>query len=388
MKSFLKVPRVILPKEPSSEWAVPACDQHTSDPPFWERIRKATEGKPSTYHFILPEVDLKGDIAALAEEIREKEYASLERGEVYKQDFGCVWVHRTTQSGTRKGIIACIDLEAYTYGEGEISPIRSTEAVVPKRVAPRVTIRKRALLEFPHALVFYRDKRDSLNKMLAKEQLEELYRIPLMEGGGEVAGYFLPKDLSDYVLDGLESGGEKAELLVADGNHSLVAAKTVWEEIKPTLSEEERYIHPARFMLVELVNLYDEAILFHAIHRVITGSDEAFIDRFTKKIKCKRVGNLLYSQLPPSSLSKIDEAIEECLFADGGEVDYVHMEEEEAIGKFAQSDKNGVCVYLKSFDKDDLYPIAKKGKNLPRKAFSVGEGNEKRYYLEGREISL
>ena len=53
-----------------------------------------------------------------------------------------------------------------------------------------------------------------------------------------------------------------------DGNH-FRNRKTCWEEIKKELSEEEIKTHPARFALVELMNIHDETLEFEPIQRVI-----------------------------------------------------------------------------------------------------------------------
>ena len=48
-----------MPQVDSMEkWAVIACDQFTSDPAYWERVRKNAEGAPSTINLILPEAEL------------------------------------------------------------------------------------------------------------------------------------------------------------------------------------------------------------------------------------------------------------------------------------------------------------------------------------------
>lgn len=71
---------------------------------------------------------------------------------------------------------------------------------------------------------------------------------------------------------------------VGDGNHSLGAAKRLWEELKPGLSPTERETHPARYSLVELVNLYEPALDFAPIHRVVFDTDgEAFREEWARR---------------------------------------------------------------------------------------------------------
>ena len=50
---------ILIPKNAEMEkWAVIACDQFTSQPAYWERVRKTAGDAPSTIHLILPEAEL------------------------------------------------------------------------------------------------------------------------------------------------------------------------------------------------------------------------------------------------------------------------------------------------------------------------------------------
>ena len=58
MNAFLPAD-ILFPQVDSMEkWAVIACDQFTSDPAYWERVRQHAEGAPSTINLILPEAEL------------------------------------------------------------------------------------------------------------------------------------------------------------------------------------------------------------------------------------------------------------------------------------------------------------------------------------------
>ena len=167
----------------------------------------------------------------------------------------------------------------------------------------------------------------------------------------------------------------------------MAAAKAYWEEVKQTLTEEERRYHPARFTLVEFVNLYDEAIVFHPIHRLVKEVDaEAFCDYFTKSVKCRRAGNVLYPALPANaeSVEKTDRLAEAFVRANGGKIDYIHGDENLAA---LAKEEDSVGISLKPIEKDGFFERLKGGGNFPKKTFSVGEDTEKRYYVEGREIS-
>ena len=52
-------------------------------------------------------------------------------------------------------------------------------------------------------------------------------------------------------------------------------------------------------------------------------------------------------------------------------------------------DDNADCavgILFEKLDKADLFKYVSKNGAFPRKTFSMGEGIEKRYYLEGRKI--
>lgn len=385
MRNCIRIPRIFIPREGFQQWSVIACDQHTSDRGYWERVAREVGDAPSTLRLILPEVYLGEDDEERIKQIHEQMYEALESEQIVKLNRGLILVERTTASGVRRGIVAAIDLEAYTTAYGESSPIRPSEEVVPSRLPPRIAVRRGAPLEFPHAIVFYRDKKNKVMRELLEEELEKLYDFELMEDGGHLKGYFIPEFIAADVAQELHTRGEPC-FAVADGNHSVAAAKAYWEEIKPKLTAAELRNHPARFTLVELVNVYDPAVVFHPIHRLVKGVErEAFCDYFTRAVKCRREGGVLYPALPAGAagVQKTDELVENFVRINGGSVDYIHGEED-LIRLAAEEDRVGIA--LKAIDKDDFFPRLKKGV-FPKKTFSLGEGSEKRYYLEGREIS-
>ena len=386
MKQVLRIPRVLLPREGFEKWAVIACDQFTSDRAYWQRVERSVGDAPSTLNFILPEAYLGEDDEARIAAVRENVYAALERDAVVKLNRGLVLTERATREGVRRGIVAAFDLEADSCERGVLSPVRSSEAVVAERMPVRVQLRAASPLEFPHALIFYRDKKGKAVKGLLREELEKLYDFDLMEGGGHITGWFVPAYMAAETLAAMHAKGDPA-FAVADGNHSVAAAKAHWENVKKTLTEEERVSHPARFMLAEFINIYDPAVTFHAIHRLVKETDaEAFCDYFTRRVKCRREGNVLYPAFAasPEAIAETDALLEAFIRADGGRVDYIHGQKE-LVRCAAQEGCAGVV--LPPIEKDDFFSFLKEGAALPKKSFSVGGSKEKRYYLEGREIS-
>ena len=191
---------------------------------------------------------------------------------------GFVLVQRQLDKGTRTGLIANVDLEKYSIKPTQKTKIRPTEDTVMERIPPRVEIRRPALLETPHILVLLNDPRKKVIEPLTvrAKKFPVLYDFDLMEKGGHIKGSFIgdAEEIADF-YERLNMIAEENDILfaVGDGNHSLATAKAVWEEIKETLSPEERKNHPKRFALVEVVNLYDEGLIFEPIHRVVFGVD-------------------------------------------------------------------------------------------------------------------
>lgn len=385
MKSCLRIPRVLIPREGFETWAVIARDQFTSDREYWKRVERCVGDAPSTLNFILPEIDLGEDDAARIEAERAAMYAALENDTLSKLTRGLVFTERTTRTGVRRGILVCIDLEQFSLEAGVSAPIRASEQVIPSRLTVRVAERRATPLEFPHTILFYRDKKDRAVKDLLREELEQLYDFDLMEGGGHLTGWFVPDYIAADVVNYLYTKGDPM-FAVADGNHAVAAAKQYWEELKPTLRQEELANHPARFTLVEMVNICDPAVVFHPIHRLVKDVEtEAFCDFVMRSVKCKREGNVITGL--PAGIAGVriaDELCEKFVRAGGGRIDYVHG------AKRLQScaaEEDCAGILLTAMDKEDFFPALKGGALLPKKAFSLGMSKEKRYYLEGREIS-
>lgn len=386
MRNCIRIPRIILPRKDFRHWAVIACDQFTSDRAYWDRVAQEVRNRPSTLQFILPEIDLGEDDEARIKEAGEWMRAALVEEWTEKLERGFILTERTVSSGIRRGLIVAIDLEAYSCRPGEVTPIRSSEEVVPDRLPVRIALRREATLEFPHAIMFYRDKKDRVMRDLLREDLEKLYDFDLMLGGGNLKGYFVPEFIAADIVQDLYSRGDPC-FAIADGNHSIAAAKAFWEEKKQELTERERRLHPARFALIEAVNLYDPAVVFHPIHRLVKETDaEAFCSFFSSQVRCKRDGNVLIPDLPAGAegAARTDEIVERYVRANGGKIDYIHGHDE--LFRLASAE-DCAGVLLKALEKEKFFAQLKGGRNFPKKTFSIGEATEKRYYLEGREIS-
>ena len=389
----LHLPEILLPADGTdmTKWAVNACDQFTSDYGYWREVENYVAGSPSTFNLIFPEIYLKERTEERIKRINSAMQEYLDGGVFKCVKGGFILVERTTESGTRTGILLAVDLEDYSFLKNDNAVIRSTEATVPERIPPRVEIRKDAPIELPHAMLLYND---SANTVLnSVERGKVLYDFDLQMNGGHIKGTFIENSLK--VAENLLSLKDKSGMLfaVGDGNHSLAAAKTCWDNLKKTLSEEEILSHPARFALCEAVNIYDHALNFEPIHRLLKCENaQEFISEYktsgNKKayivVKGKK-HEIPFSDNVPEGIQALDDSISKFIKTHGGEVDYIHGETE--LINFTQ-DKNCVGILLPAIAKTDFFNLIVTGGNLPRKTFSMGEGNEKRYYIEAKKIRV
>ena len=260
-------------------------------------------------------------------------------------------------------------------------------------------IRENATLELPHVLLLMNDSEKTVIESIEKGEL--IYDFDLLENGGHLAGYILSDFEAERVLaaiDELEMDApDNLVFAVGDGNHSLATAKTCWENIKKGLTDEEKENHPARFCLVELENIHDEALEFEPIHRVVFGADaDALIDgllkhypessfednggQHIKYVIGDKVGDV-YLKNTDSNLAV--GSLQNYLDSVGCEVDYIHGDQ--VVCDLAKKENN-VGFLLFGMEKGELFDTVIKDGALPRKTFSMGEANDKRYYFEAKKI--
>ncbi len=397
MSNYFKAADILLPKHCDFErWAVIACDQFTSDTAYWQRVREKADGAPSTLHMILPEAELAGATDETIQSINACMYRYLESGvfEEYKNSY--VYVERTLLNGTvRQGIVGMLDLEHYEYDPSLHPMISATERTVLERIPPRVAVRKDAPVELTHVLLLCEDEKHTLIEAVAdiKGSLPKLYEFDLMEGGGHIAGWLLSGEAAarfEAALDAYEQG---RVYLVGDGNHSLVTAKTCYENLKKTgINASE---HPARYALVELENIHTPAMAFEPIHRIITHTDpEKLLSDLSRICSDDGVGvewvmgsrhGCMNICTPQGELTVgvLQDFLDAWLQENPGQIDYIHGGDATAALAMQEA---AIGFLLPSMPKDALFPFVQGGRTLPRKTFSMGHGCEKRYYLEGRKI--
>lgn len=389
--SIFRPADIMIPQNLELEkWSVVACDQFTSQPEYWEEVSEIVGDSPSTLNLVYPEAFLSEDDARI-EKINTAMDNYIESG-IFKTYPNSFFLTERTLSGGRvkKGLIGQIDLEEYDFNKGSKSAVRATEGTVIERIPPRVKIRQGAPLELPHIIILINDPEDKVMKSVSKGNC--LYDFELMQSGGNLKGFIVTNN--DDVIGAIEEYENSAEdgfsYAVGDGNHSLATAKTCWENIKPTLSDEERKTHPARFCLCEIENIHNKAIEFEPIHRVVFGCNpEKLISDFKSSVSLGEGQVIEYSYGNTKgkiSLNCEGLAVGELQkFLDKGnfEIDYIHGAD--VAVKLAE--KPNTCAFLlPSPDKSALFKSVIADGALPRKTFSMGEANEKRYYMEAKMI--
>ena len=383
------VPELVIPNRrlDLSKFACIACDQYNAEPKYWDEVKEYVGKEPSSLYFIMPEAWLAKNGQPDSEEHQNHQDLLaanmkffLVDGSLDELDPGMMYVKRTIKNGKlRRGLVLAIDLERYEYTEGNKALIRATEKTVKERIPARAVIRSKAPLECPHIMLLYADKDNKLNNLLDEiSGNNPFYDFDLMKGAGHLTGYFISEEeklekIADTLLD-LKAKAEDGMLFaVGDGNHSLAAAKAHWDKIKKFIPEDQRNDHPARFALVELINLYDESMIFEPIHRIVKNIDPEDV----KKV----IGEGPYDlQALQPKLDEYLEAHPEAM------IDYIHGAET-AKKLEAEDPSHSLAIVFDSFDRDSLFKDVIKNGSLVRKSFSMGIADDKRFYFESRRIT-
>jgi hypothetical protein len=391
----LHVPRILLPKDNWEKWAVIACDQHTQDLEYWKRVEEFIGDSPSTFNLIYPEIYLPLD-----ENRVNKIHKTLGDYNKILVDYGpCfILVKRSVSGKERTGLVVAVDLEKYEFN-GSDSFIRPTEGTIKERLPARIRIRENAEMELSHILILYDDPDFSVipgnpDELVCED--DKVYDFDLMENGGHIKGYRICnekiiKEISNKIMN-------LGTLLVGDGNHSLAAAKSFWEKIKGTAHAD----HPARYAMVELVNIHDPGLSFEPIHRVVRGIDPGeLLSKFNARIEeihtcpsnidfqamghsigfiTKDSCGVLVFDNPAHDfeVETLDNIIDNYL------IEYEH--DPEVVEKIGREQGN-TGFFLPPLKKHEFFSLIKKKGILPKKSFSLGKENEKRYYIEVRKIT-
>jgi hypothetical protein len=457
----LEIPYILLPKSaqtPSSsdlaKWTVIACDQFTQDRGYWERAKAAVTGLPSTLNLIFPEVYLSDNGASQRIADIHSTMKRYLQEEIFLQPRqGFIYLERDTPyQKKRRGLIAAIDLEQYDWHPTARPLIRCTEDTVPERLPPRMDIRRGAPLELPHILLLIDDDTNSLLSAIGEivKNTTPCYSTQLMPDSGNVTGWFLDYENDEkssafsFIAEKLDElyhrsesrfGVEGQPFLFAagDGNHSLAAAKEIWEEYKAALgccaslgsqtacgsqtAVDELPVHPCRYALVEIENIYDPAIQFMPIHRLVfdVGFKEIikilselpdFLCRPVNSVQelsklCEKqtsenhfgvISENSYAFIETSAAGVATSCLQPLLdkYAKDNPqlIDYIHDEEElfRLSGGQTDTTRKAAGILLPPIQKSGLFETIARLGPLPRKSFSMGHSVEKRFYLECRKL--
>lgn len=409
---------ILIPKNINmNKWSVIACDQYTSEPEYWNEVKNIVGNNPSTLNLILPEVFLEdNNIEERIKSINNNMKEYLEQNIFYEYKDSMIYVERTQTDGKiREGLIGIVDLEEYSYEINSNSLIRATEKTVVERIPPRMKVRENALLELPHIMILIDDeKKDIIEKL--KDQVNNndvVYDFNLMKNGGHIKGYKLNDKAIDDVIEKLQNLADKDKfenkyevkdkgvLLFAmgDGNHSLATAKACYEKLKEKMSKESYLNHPARYALVEMVNLHSCALEFEPIHRVVFNTNiNNLLSELYKYYEINESGNgqeveivtkdfdkKIYISNPKSNITvgSIQIFLDEYLSNYDGKIDYIHGDD---TTRNLARENNNIGFLFKSIEKNQLFKTVILDGTLPRKTFSMGNSCDKRFYLEVRKI--
>ena len=400
-----------------TKWSVVACDQYTSEREYWEDVKNIVGDSPSTLNIIFPEVYLEdGDGDERIKKINSTMEEYINKGIFRKLNDTFIYVKRTQPNGkTRHGIVGMLDLEEYDFSKGSQSKVRATEGTIIERIPPRQRIRKNAPLEAPHILILIDDREKAVVEPLENQinDFEKIYDFDLMKNSGHIVGYNVNESAKKNILDAIEKLGDKADFeakygvkdkgvlmfAAGDGNHSLAAAKEYYEQLKAAYPDEDFSDHPARYALVEIVNLHSPALQFEAIHRIVTDVDvEDLLSKMSVALHIKKEGKgqtfyTIYKgkkkkcviDRPTSKLTvgSLQRFLDSYLAQNGGKIDYIHGED---VVEGLAKEKNSIGFILPDMGKEELFPTVIHDGALPRKTFSMGHAQDKRYYTECRKI--
>ena len=411
---------ILLPKDVDmTKWAVVACDQFTSQPEYWQAVEDTVGNAPSTLRLILPEAKLNDpDVEQSIADINSTMEQYLESGVFQTLSDSLLYMERTQSDGKiRHGLIGMIDLEQYDFTPGSGALIRATEGTVLSRIPPRVRVREHAPIELPHVMLLIDDPDRTVIAPLtaASGEMEKVYDFELQQGGGHLRGWKLTDIQMDGVAAALEglctdaemqkkyglSGAAPLLFAVGDGNHSLATAKQCYENLKKVTPESQWGTLPARYALVEVVNNHDHALQFEPIHRVLFGVQpdqvlEAFKSFYPEAYEGRGEGHVIaytcaehtgFLTVPNPkvqlAVGTLQTFLDAYVQAYGGEVDYIHGDDvTDELGAKA----GNIGFKLPAMGKEQLFKTVMTDGVLPRKTFSMGHAQDKRYYVEARRI--
>ena len=152
----------------------------------------------------------------------------------------------------------------------------------------------------------------------------------------------------------------------------------------------------ARYALVELENIHHEAQVFEPIHRIVKNTDPYALLQAMEQAIGKDAGTPVHWQIgqKKGTIFVHDEAgllpvgivqnfLDDYMKTAEGVIDYIHGEDATCALSLVEGT---IGLILPPVEKNAFFQGIIAGGTLPRKTFSMGHAQEKRYYLEARKI--
>ncbi|HOG78544.1 MAG TPA: DUF1015 family protein, partial [Anaerolineaceae bacterium] len=116
----IQIADILLPKPGTdlTKWAVIACDQFTSQPEYWQQVEDMVGSAPSTFRLTLPEVYLETPEEPRRIESTQQAMQAYLAKDLLTAYEGLIYVERTVEGRTRRGLMLALDLERYDYNKG------------------------------------------------------------------------------------------------------------------------------------------------------------------------------------------------------------------------------------------------------------------------------
>lgn len=226
--------RLLVPGEGVSpeQWACPSAGALSRE--SWRELEARREKAPGAMQLLVPD--------ALLQRVETRERVAAARAamgrawELLPRTVnGFVYLERTLPDGrVRRGLVGCVDLEAYDFAAGSRTPVRAPSALAARQVLPRLERWEDAALQSSHIL-------------LAANMDEAALFDPAQRPAGA------------------------ALLASVSGEEDLAAARAYWMMLREELSEAERETHPARFCLAEVCSIRSAGLRLAPAHRLVMG---------------------------------------------------------------------------------------------------------------------
>lgn len=252
--------RLLVPGEGVSpeQWACPSAGALSRE--SWRELEARREKAPGAMQLLVPD--------ALLQRVETQERLAAARAAMGRAREllprtanGFVYLERTLPDGrVRRGLVGCVDLEAYDFAAGSRTPVRAPSALAARQVLPRLERWEDAALQSSHILLAA--NMDEAALFAAAEGIQNqapLYEGPLCYGGGSVKGWAVESadrlGALAALFDPAQGPAGAALLAPVSGEEDLATARAYWMMLREELSEAERETHPARFCLAEVCSI-------------------------------------------------------------------------------------------------------------------------------------